>query len=607
MNGGLDQQIQQKVDAYRGNPQALMQRYQQNQQLLDLLALQKLKSEKEAAARQMQMQMQQQPQTVAQQREQEVLGLTKQELAQQTQGIMQQRQAQQQKNLQQVAQGGIGALLQRPQAAPQPVPRMAGGGIVAFQPGGQVEAATPFGRWLGRTTSQIGEDFDLQRLRQRVQMKYGTKASPLGAFRRQTDEERARAQEILRDLPTMSREQLEMLLVDDMSDVGRPAGVPEDYQPGTITQFGPEGAGPKPMPTPPQPEPPAGGIVDLGVIDIPAEQQNFVRPAPGGPGQLPAAEVESLEPPAPDADAGGGAGGGGIASLGLGGPEAAMRRGFATADEYLGRGEKAAKFAEMEQRLAALDEAQYDPAEERRDQLKAFLLGAGGQSTAAGALGAAGRASMSLRADQKSARRKRLMDQFDLAKAGMVVDVDLGKAGLQLGQEMFAQAAANQRAAVSAATTLRTTELNAAIRRGELEYEKLRDDRDFGLREKELEAERAATAARQRTTDLDAITQGMDRMLGITDDITERMYSAAGLDMLAMQITGARDEEARAIAEAEYARRKAEADASVQTVLNRLGVLDALEGLQGRLAEIGEFSAPMPSLEDIADIEYREE
>ena len=46
MGGGLDQQINEKVDAYRNNPQALQQRYQQNQQLIDLLALQKLKSEK---------------------------------------------------------------------------------------------------------------------------------------------------------------------------------------------------------------------------------------------------------------------------------------------------------------------------------------------------------------------------------------------------------------------------------------------------------------------------------------------------------------------------------------------------------------------------------
>ena len=54
----LDQQIQTKMDAYRGDPNKLMQRYQQSQELLDLLALQKLKSEKEAAARDMQMQMQ---------------------------------------------------------------------------------------------------------------------------------------------------------------------------------------------------------------------------------------------------------------------------------------------------------------------------------------------------------------------------------------------------------------------------------------------------------------------------------------------------------------------------------------------------------------------
>ena len=69
----IDQEIQNRMDAYRGNPQALMQRYAQSQQLIDLLALQKLKSEKEAAARQMQMGAPGQMPTVAQQREQQVL------------------------------------------------------------------------------------------------------------------------------------------------------------------------------------------------------------------------------------------------------------------------------------------------------------------------------------------------------------------------------------------------------------------------------------------------------------------------------------------------------------------------------------------------------
>jgi len=125
---GIDQEIQRKVDAYRSNPQALQQRYAQNQELIDLLALQKLKSEKDAMARQMQMQMQQAPQTIKAQREQELLQRNKQELMQQTAGVMQNAQQRQAQNMQRVARegavtpAGLGAL-----AAPQ---RMAQGGIV---------------------------------------------------------------------------------------------------------------------------------------------------------------------------------------------------------------------------------------------------------------------------------------------------------------------------------------------------------------------------------------------------------------------------------------------------------------------------------------------
>jgi hypothetical protein len=147
---GIDQQIQTKVDAYRNNPGALQQRYQQNQELLDLLALQKLKSEKDAAARDIQMQMAQDPQTIKQQRERELLDRTKQDMAQQTAGIMQQRQAQQQKNMQQVAkqgaaspqavqgiQQGLGSLAR--QVKPQ-IAQMAAGGIVGYAEGGITQA-----------------------------------------------------------------------------------------------------------------------------------------------------------------------------------------------------------------------------------------------------------------------------------------------------------------------------------------------------------------------------------------------------------------------------------------------------------------------------------
>jgi hypothetical protein len=52
--------VDDRVSAYSGNTKPLEQRYAMTQDLLDLLALQKIKSQKEAAARQMQMQMAQQ-------------------------------------------------------------------------------------------------------------------------------------------------------------------------------------------------------------------------------------------------------------------------------------------------------------------------------------------------------------------------------------------------------------------------------------------------------------------------------------------------------------------------------------------------------------------
>lgn len=135
----IDQAIQSRLDAYRGNPQALAQRYQMSQDLLDLLALQKIKSEKESAAREMQLQMAQQqgqPPTVAQQREQEVMNMTKQELAQQVGQVNQQRMQQQQQAMQKL----MGGLASAPGAQNvMPEQAMAAGGIVAFQEGGEAE------------------------------------------------------------------------------------------------------------------------------------------------------------------------------------------------------------------------------------------------------------------------------------------------------------------------------------------------------------------------------------------------------------------------------------------------------------------------------------
>jgi hypothetical protein len=131
MSYGIDELIERKTDAYRGNPAALQRRHMQNKELIDLLALQKLKSEKDAAARDMQMKMQQQPGTIAEQMEAEMVGRTRDEMLQGVAGVMRNNQARQQQNMQRVASQGVASQPRRN------MQNMAQGGIVGFANGGQ--------------------------------------------------------------------------------------------------------------------------------------------------------------------------------------------------------------------------------------------------------------------------------------------------------------------------------------------------------------------------------------------------------------------------------------------------------------------------------------
>ena len=70
---GIDELIEQKTDAYRGNPAALEQRSKMSNELVDVLALQKLKSEHDTAKRELQLQIQTQPDTIAKQLEAEMV------------------------------------------------------------------------------------------------------------------------------------------------------------------------------------------------------------------------------------------------------------------------------------------------------------------------------------------------------------------------------------------------------------------------------------------------------------------------------------------------------------------------------------------------------
>ena len=164
---GIDKALRDRVNTYGTNPAALQQRYQQSQKLIDLLALQQVKSDMQNAKNNIMASMQNNPNTIAAQRQNEVLGMARQNVAdkvQATAGALNNKQRQQQaqmKKLMQLANrlgpAGISSLLNRrpQQPSPQPNPMMAGisrapapnmqgikkaaqGGIIGFQNTGYV-------------------------------------------------------------------------------------------------------------------------------------------------------------------------------------------------------------------------------------------------------------------------------------------------------------------------------------------------------------------------------------------------------------------------------------------------------------------------------------
>ena len=132
----LGSDVQDRVDAYKENPQALQARYTQSQELLDLLAMQKMKSEKDAYARDMQLKMEKKPTTIAQQYEAELAGRTKNDILEGVGGVLKNKQNQAQSNINKVASQGIAG-------APAPnMTKMAGGGIIGFADRGEVKGTT---------------------------------------------------------------------------------------------------------------------------------------------------------------------------------------------------------------------------------------------------------------------------------------------------------------------------------------------------------------------------------------------------------------------------------------------------------------------------------
>ena len=481
---GIDQEIQRRMDAYRGNPQGLQQRYQMSQQLIDLLALQKLKAEKDAVARQMQAQMQQTPGTVAQQMEQEMVGRTKQELVQQTAGIMQQKARQQQQGVQRMAQaaarsqGGIGALAPR---NARPSPRMAGGGIVAFKRGGLTD------REIGLMSNEelvqaaaegrISEEAAQQEIRDRVGR------TPLERAEDFSGKIDARGEELfMRKLPGAVGDVASAVTGIGAAERGV-ASIPGAI--GSAIQSAYEYA------TTPTKEsvPPTPPVITAATPEKPEPEEDKAA-EPGARGRdmgglgvlLPGETVESgAQPKKAAAPAGGidapriniGALGGvtalpsredlisGIATLRGTTPEAARAATMEAYSKAAGTDKVGQMYKDISSRLAELDRAQMDPKALRRERLMASLIGAAGKSTfgLTGAGAAAG--AENTRQQQRIAERQRLVERLGLEKEGVLKTSQMGADSFTQGMKAFEQAAQDQRAGLKAAFDISDSDRDA--------------------------------------------------------------------------------------------------------------------------------------------------
>jgi hypothetical protein len=134
----IDREVNALKEAYSGNIQALKDRYVQNKKLVELLALQSMKSDLDEKQNNIARMMNTNPATIKQQREKEVFARTAEDVAQQVGGTLKNMQRQRSQGIQRLAQRaaapqrGLGALMPQQRQRPQKRMMAATGGIVGF-------------------------------------------------------------------------------------------------------------------------------------------------------------------------------------------------------------------------------------------------------------------------------------------------------------------------------------------------------------------------------------------------------------------------------------------------------------------------------------------
>ena len=485
----IDREVASRVQEFKGKPQALQQQYAASQQLIDLLALQKIKSMQEAAARQMQLQMAQQQaangeasSTIAEQREKEVMDMTKQELAQQRGELLQQEQTEQKQAMQKL----MGGITNAQGAASAMEPKaMAAGGIVAFKTGDDVKDE--------RYKRKEGESFEDFRTRVLAMEQADTQAR-LKQERNETERGRLMELEkrggaaippspygIKRDLGIAS-----LAPAPAAPQAPQTERLPVSEAQATM-QAGPQAAMPPPAPRPMAPPPP----------------QAAKPPMPAAP---PA-------PPKPQQQQG-------LGGLQMGPPEDtlqnALRRQSVAAMNIDPKAEKLAEEARVEGRLkltpnqrGVFDEGiaglkgmfdqDFDPEMLRREGIKRYLLGMGGRSMGEFA-GGAGTA-MDFDTRQKAQKLARFKDLQEKREGLVSLEREPVKSGIDAGFKTYEQAGNTQRTGLTAGANVFGTETQSKDNAAQREAKATQDAAQNAIEKLKIGAQNAATAAQRDAND----------------------------------------------------------------------------------------------------------
>ena len=445
----IDQEIAQRVDAYRGNPQVLQQRYAANQELLDLLALQRLKSEKDDAMRKVQLEMQQDPRTIKQQKERQLLEMTKQDLTNQTAGIMQNTQKKQKKNMERVAkqgsvnpqqvqkiQAGLGALAQRQQQGQAPM-RMAAGGIVAFQEAGLVKSYDDITqadinayrekvRKTDRRRAMSMSDDHIRKIlsdptTHPVLSMQGRYANYLDSRKRLWEEKPINAREEGPQKDPKDDEIESADVVNTLEETIYGAGTEEDSTDSQeILDLVPNGE--------------EDSIVDDELVQkiIPPDglDRKIIPPTVDTTGAVENKRGRNILTEA------------GVVQQN---PNTARIEARDDAAKFLGRDTKRGKMDEYLRELKALDARQQDPKKLRRQERSAFLRGTAGGGSFGQTMAGGSNAMAKERARQEKSARDRLSNRINIDKGAMDMDMNIATSAQSSGDNAYAQAMEHQR------------------------------------------------------------------------------------------------------------------------------------------------------------------